>query len=163
MKYKRIILTALPVIAVMLMIFFFSSQSGNESAETSGRFVEIITVLIPNFSELSAEEQFELSEQIHFVVRKAAHFTEYALLGFTLLPHIREIYAYLSRKPRAAWLISWCIGVVYASLDEFHQSFSDARSPQVRDVIIDSAGVAAGILLCAVILFSVHKKAAEHR
>lgn len=158
MKFYRILLTAAAVIAVMSLIFFFSSQDGSESAETSGRLVRIVTSMIPNFDELSAEEQFRLSEQIHFIIRKTAHFTEYTLLGFTLLLHIRTIYDYISKKPRAAWLLSWSIGVIYAALDEYHQSFSDARSPQIRDVLIDSAGAAAGVLLCTVVLMAIYKQ-----
>ena len=38
-----------------------------------------------------------------------------------------------------------CVG--FAGLDEYHQSFVDARGPSVRDVGIDSCGALIGILL----------------
>ena len=38
-----------------------------------------------------------------------------------------------------------CVG--FAGLDEYHQSFVEARGPSVRDVGIDSCGAMIGILL----------------
>ena len=47
-------------------------------------------------------------------------------------------------------------GVVYAILDEFHQSFISGRSAQIRDVCIDTCGVITGeIISCFV---KKHKK-----
>lgn len=157
MKFYRVLLTAAAVIAVMIMIFFFSSQNGTESSETSGRFVDFVAGLIPDFTEMSAAEQLKLREQIHFIVRKTAHFTEYAVLGFVLLLHIRTVYCYISKKPRAAWLLSWGFAAFYAVTDEYHQSFSAGRSPQMRDVLIDSTGAAVGVLLCALLLLIISR------
>lgn len=149
MKFKKIILTAILAAAVMAVIFYFSSQTGSESAKTSGGFVDAIIGLLPDFDELSDSEQFQLSEKIHFFVRKTAHFLEYTALGFSLMLHIRAIYEYIQKKPTFAWLIAWGIGVLYAALDEYHQSFTAARSPQVTDAMIDAAGVIAGVMICA--------------
>lgn len=157
MKLFRLIITAVLVIAVMFTIFSFSSQSGSESSEMSSGFVDILISRLPGFDELDESEQFRLREQLHFFVRKAAHFTEYAILGFSLILHIYAVCDYISVKPKKAWLPAWVIAAVYACLDEYHQSFTADRSPQIRDVLIDSAGAAAGVLLCMMI-FMIYKK-----
>ena len=69
------------------------------------------------------------------VLRKLAHFGEYAVLGLLL---VRAF----GREPLAA-----AAGVAYAGTDELHQHFVRGRHAAFRDVAIDSAGVLAGLLL----------------
>ena len=52
---------------------------------------------------------------------------------------------------------SLIIGVIYASSDEIHQSFTPGRGPLLTDVIIDTMGVLLGILLVMLVL-KVYKK-----
>ena len=44
-------------------------------------------------------------------------------------------------------VLPWAIGTIYAVSDEVHQLFVEGRSCEVRDMLLDSAGVAAGVLL----------------
>jgi VanZ family protein len=69
------------------------------------------------------------------ILRKLAHFGEYAVLGLLL---VRAF----GREPLAA-----AAGVAYAATDELHQHFVRGRHSAFRDVAIDSAGVLAGLLL----------------
>lgn len=73
----------------------------------------------------------------HGLVRKLAHFTEFACLGalFTWL------YGMLS-KPI---LLALPCGFLVACMDETIQRFVPDRGPAFRDVLIDTAGVLAGI------------------
>ena len=69
------------------------------------------------------------------VLRKCAHVTEYAILGFLLLRAIgRELPALL-------------VGVSYAATDEFHQHFVAGRHGSPVDVLIDTVGLLIGIVL----------------
>lgn len=69
---------------------------------------------------------------IHFIVRKLAHFTEYAILGVLAARAFRNL-------PR--WfLISAALVAVYALLDEYHQSFVPSRTASILDSFIDMAG-----------------------
>ena len=75
---------------------------------------------------------------VHVVTRKAAHFTEYAILGFLAARAFRT-----SPRPaiRDRWfLISATIVVVYALMDEYHQSFVPTRTASIFDSLIDIAG-----------------------
>ncbi|MEX2210401.1 MAG: VanZ family protein [Gaiellaceae bacterium] len=67
------------------------------------------------------------------VLRKLAHFAEYAVLGFLLVR-------------ASAALPAFALGVLYAVSDEFHQSFVAGREGAARDVAIDAAGVLAGLV-----------------
>ena len=83
-------------------------------------------------------------------MRKLAHFTEYAILGLSLLLHIAQVEKKIA--VRLPWLWAWGAGTLYAATDEFHQGFVAGRGPSVRDVAIDSAGVIAGVLIMLLIL-----------
>ena len=82
---------------------------------------------------------------VHFVTRKIAHFTEYAILGFLAARAFRT-----SLRPaiRDHWfLISAVLIVVFALIDEYHQSFVPTRTPSVWDSFIDMAGGLTALVL----------------
>ena len=144
-----ILLSLFLVIAIMVMIFCFSAQTGAESGAMSGRITMwILNLVVPGFGDFSPEKQEAVRSTVSFVVRKLAHFSEYALLGLSLMLHIAQIEKKIA--VRLPWLWSWAAGTLYAASDEFHQGFVAGRGPSVRDVMIDSAGVIAGaLLICA--------------
>lgn len=81
----------------------------------------------------------ETMATIHFVTRKIAHFTEYAILGFL---------AARAFRPYPRWfLISAVLVVVYALIDEYHQSFVPSRTASVLDSLIDMAGGITALIL----------------
>jgi VanZ family protein len=80
---------------------------------------------------------------IDLVGRKLVHMVEYGLLWLLWLRA-------LGWDARAGWLAA-AIAIGYAGTDEFHQTFVSGRSGAVRDVAIDSAGVAAAVLLAHVV------------
>lgn len=145
-KHKAVWLTLMIVIAVMVAIFLFSAQTEEESSETSGYFVDFfINLFSPDFENLSAENQEAFMLKITNFIRKLAHFTEYTVLGFFLTMHIGELKSKLNMKLGFVWAA--IIGALYAVSDELHQSFVPGRGPGVKDVLIDSLGVLAGLAL----------------
>ncbi len=68
------------------------------------------------------------------VLRKLAHAAEFAVLGFLLLRA-------LGREAVAV-----AVGIAYAASDELHQHFVPGRQGSVLDVLLDSVGVAAGVV-----------------
>ena len=86
------------------------------------------------------------AEGLSFVIRKCAHFTEYMILGMSLFVTVREFIPDEERVA-AVQIVSWSIGALYAVTDESHQSFVPGRSCEIRDILIDSCGVAAGVLI----------------
>ena len=149
-KYS-ILLSLLLTLAVMVMIYLFSAQTGKESGAMSGQITTwVLNMLVPGFGDFSGEKQEAIRSAVGFAVRKLAHFSEYALLGFSLMLHIAQIQKKMT--VRLPWLWAWGVGTLYAVSDEFHQGFVAGRGPSVRDVMIDSAGVIAGTLLLLWIL-----------
>lgn len=148
------------VVAIMVMIFCFSSQTGEQSGAMSGRITTwIVSLFVPDFESLPEAEREALCSRVGLVIRKGAHFSEYALLGFFLMLHIREVGKRVT--VRFPWLWSWSVGTLYAASDEIHQGFVAGRGPSVTDVMIDSCGVIAGTLLLLLIVH--HKQPARKR
>ena len=141
------ILLWLAVVLVAGMIFWFSAQNGTASSQLSGGITEKVVVVVePDYASLPEPEQQTLFDAVQFAVRKSAHFSEYALLGF-LLRLLCASYAL-----RRGGLVAWLCGTGYAATDELHQWFVAARSAMWQDVCLDSSGVLAGVLLATGIL-----------
>lgn len=135
------------VLATAGMIFCFSAQNGAASGQLSGGITEkVVEVVEPDYDSLPEPEQQTLFDAVQFAVRKSAHFSEYALLGF-LLRLLCASYAL-----RRGGLVAWLCGTGYAATDELHQWFVAARSAMWQDVCLDSSGVLAGVLLATGIL-----------
>lgn len=78
----------------------------------------------------------------HGLLRKMAHFTEFACLGGLLY----WLFVTLKKSP---WLALPC-GMLVAALDETIQMFVPDRGPSVWDVGIDTSGVVLGMILLLV-------------
>ena len=72
-----------------------------------------------------------------------AHFSIY-FVGAILIFNFVSTF---SLKLRNVILLTFIIGVVYSISDEMHQLFISERAGQIRDVLIDSAGVIIATLL----------------
>lgn len=130
------------VVAWMALIFIFSSQPGDISDENS-KFVIYI------FNLLGLDLNSTFGSLANFIVRKGAHFTEYFIFYMLLYNAFKENFSF-----KKALLFS-LIGVfLYSSSDEFHQSFVPGRGPSFKDVLIDtSGGVAAMVIRYAAVTF----------
>lgn len=136
---------ALLILVWMGVIFCFSSQNGEQSSQTSGRVVkEVIRIVYPEFSSMPKQKQTSLQHMITLIVRKGAHFTEYLILGALLAAFV---HTFTEKRFRMVWM-AWLAGTIYAAGDEFHQMFSDGRTPKIFDVCIDSSGALCGVALC---------------
>ncbi|MBW5448342.1 VanZ family protein [Cohnella sp. CFH 77786] len=78
-----------------------------------------------------------------FFIRKAAHVTEYAILGSMLMLLLRAVFRKRKWLPPAGILLCFA----FAAADEYRQSFVDGRRPLFEDVLLDTAGACLGILL----------------
>lgn len=151
-KTGLIILSLLPVLSVMAVIFYFSSQTAEASTVTSGGFVEVVMGYINKiFGEISSDAYTGIENTVTFIVRKAAHFLEFAALGFFAELHLRT---WLNKK---TWLFSAVFSVIYACSDEIHQHFVSERAPRFLDVCVDSAGAFCAVAAVCIIVFIARK------
>lgn len=154
------VITAVLLVGWMAVIFWFSDQPATESSEMSGgvayRLVETCSVM---FGLDLPEDVIEAwAERIDHPVRKAAHMTEYAILGCLVLAALRGYFAYGKRTAAAALGAA----AVYAATDEIHQIFIAGRAGRFSDVCIDTLGALFGLALVHFVVFC-HRRHCEMR
>lgn len=109
-KHKKRIAWVL-LIAWMILIFLMSHQPGEISSSQSDLLLKV-------FSLIGIELNDYFGELATFIVRKAAHFSEYMILFF--LAYNVSI-KYTREKQVRLYLIIFVF--LYACTDEFHQNF----------------------------------------
>jgi VanZ family protein len=139
----------LPLLIWMFVIF--SASADTQSTAHTSRFLE------PFLRWLWRDISPEKIDQVRWVVRKAAHLTEFAVLAWLWWRALRRP----TRQDSTPW--SWRIAgcalgavVLYAMSDELHQHFVANRTASVRDVGIDTLGGMLGLGF----LWIVHRKRA---
>lgn len=130
--FSRNLLAWLPTLVWLCVLALFSTDTF--SAEHTGSV--LMKILHALFGRISAH-QFQ---QIHFLVRKAAHFVSYGTLGAFAFFSWRATFP---ARPR--WTLRWStlallLVLTAAALDEFHQSFVASRTGTARDVVLDCVG-----------------------
>lgn len=149
---KKKIVTCITIVLILCIygvMFGFSAQNGEQSGDLSFLVSRQLVRFADFFSmdTWTAEEMNTRAEQIDFLIRKAAHFSEYAALGF-----LEFGLAVMWMKPgkRRVCLI---VGILLFSggLDEFHQMFVPGRYPSFWDVLLDTAGGLSGMALLSFI------------
>lgn len=139
----------------MAVIFWFSAHTGNESSAQSGGIVhQLIRLFFPHYSEWTIHKQELYMNLLTVLVRKAGHTFEFLLLGL-LFAGCQSWKFSLKRTLFTAWILTVC----YAASDEIHQYFVPERACRLTDVLIDSMGAAAGLLLlCLLVRLKGQKK-----
>lgn len=126
----------MPVIIWMTLIFIGSTDV--LSAEHTSRF------LVPFLRWLDPQISWAMLYSIQTIVRKLGHVTEYAILAILLW----RALAGANWKWSTLFTISLIACGVFATSDEFHQSFVPSRTPSAHDVMIDVAGALLGLAIC---------------
>ena len=139
--YKKTIFTVLTFLWVGV-IFSFSLQTGEVSGDMSSSILQKMI----SWAAVEVFEEFEPITQIqwdflHLILRKCAHFTEFAILG--MLSTFTLFQTKVARKALIA--IGFCLAI--ASMDETLQLFVDGRVGSAMDVLIDVAGAGVGVLV----------------
>ncbi|WP_243441148.1 VanZ family protein [Dethiobacter alkaliphilus] len=132
----------LAVFLWMGLIFYLSHQPGEASAALSSGVTDVI------FRTVVAVFNIDVAPgagdgMFHFWVRKSAHAFLYFVLA-VLVIHALGRSGVVGRK---AYLIAFLFCVFYAVTDEVHQLYVPGRSGEIGDVVIDSVGAAAGLVV----------------
>jgi VanZ family protein len=127
-----------PLVAWAALIFIGSGSV--LSAEHTSILLPIVKWLFPSASP-------EFLGTVHFLIRKAGHLTEYAILATLAARAFRN-----SSHPalRRSWFwLSLFLAVLYSLSDEFHQSFVPSRTASIYDCMIDTTGGLIGLAIVA--------------
>ena len=137
--YIRLIFILLSLLWIAF-IFSNSLENARESGEKSTWVYELVNNIFPGITPL--------------FIRKMAHFTEFAILGFLFSssavsfarPSIgKRIYIYATVALPPSFIV--------AATDEFIQRFSEGRHSSFTDVLIDTAGALFGIIAFVALIF----------
>ena len=155
------VVTLIPLILISMVIFRFSSQSGEQSTRVSNGLTVRLLSLFMDVSELSDEQLDTLLTSLRHKIRKTAHVLEYAAFGFFLELHL---CTWMKRRP---WIAGLIVSALYGFSDELHQYFVGERSMGLKDVGFDVFGAALGIgaymLLAYLIRLFLAKQRAKKR
>lgn len=123
------------------MAVIFSASTSLGAPNNTSRFIR------PFLLWLNPQMPEETIELVHHIIRKCAHFCEYAMLGFLAWRVVhRDLSLSFPSAGRQYWLaLLFC--ALYAASDEFHQSFVPTRQPAVLDVMLDTCGAGFGLLM----------------
>jgi VanZ family protein len=121
-----------------MVLISIASSSKFSALNTSQLIRPLILWVFPNLSE-------DRVAAIHFLTRKLAHFTEYAVLGIL---SARAFSSSANDFVQRRWFQAALLLIVaYALLDEFHQSFVPSRTASIYDSAIDVAGGLTALLV----------------
>jgi len=124
----------LPPLVWTALIAWFSAANWS-AAETGLLLLPLLHALVP----WAGPEQLTAA---HWLIRKAAHFVEYAVLA--------GLWQWaLAARGSPGWRGALGLSVLTAALDEIHQSTTFTRTGSVADVILDSTGAAAALVALA--------------
>ncbi|MFQ5946994.1 MAG: VanZ family protein [Anaerolineae bacterium] len=128
----------IPPVAWMGVIFWLST--GSFSVEETGGWI------LPFLQRLFPWATISQLEFLHWLGRKTAHVTEYAILAW--LWHRAFVKAGPSTfQKRAGVLSAFGLTVVYAIVDELHQGWTGQRGGSTADVVLDAFGGGAALVL----------------
>lgn len=112
-KPRRLLISWLPAILWMVLIFLLSSR--------------------PSVHASAIDWQ-------DFFIKKTGHFVEYFILNALLIFGFKNTTAL--KSPQLI-LAAFILAVIYAASDELHQTFVPGREGRPRDVVIDTLGISA--------------------
>ena len=177
------------VLALCVVIFLFSARPAVVSAQDSGGIAEALARLFnPQFDALAAAERNAALHFFDHLVRKTAHFLEYAALGALSANAALQLMAWKHawhaahyegpsypagvtpdaanaadplRRIWAPALFGWAFATCYAATDELHQLFVPGRAGMLSDVVLDSCGALAGATLVALVAHARARRAKD--
>ena len=141
---KKRILSVLIVLNLAL-IWGNSLMTGADSGAISGGVLAFLGRFLPVL----------LTEAGHTFLRKAAHFSEFALLGLLFCGRHR-----LARQETPLHLMGF--GLAVACIDETIQIFTPGRASSLIDVWIDTSGFALGLAVILTAYKIYNKIKGEH-
>lgn len=141
----RVLRYWLPVL-FMIGVMYYASTDVFSGDNTRGIIERLVLWLRPHTSAHGLMK-------INYIVRKMAHFAEYAVLAGLLF---RAFRADSIMRWRTRWAAcSFAVAASWALLDELHQSFTLTRGGSIYDSLLDSAG--ALFMLVMIALFTRRK------
>ena len=104
---RKTLFKFLPMIIMMIIIFLFSAMPSEESGEASGKILTEVLKIVESIKKTGLDQS--TINRIHWLIRKCAHFTEYAVFGWFTIYALTD----LVKNKWAACIFSEAIVFVY--------------------------------------------------
>ena len=164
MKKKHVIIMIF-LIVISLWIYAIYKLSAMNTSNSNGKSTDIISVFIEDSLEItnnmgvtnshpSDAKIAKASNLLNAPLRKCMHALVYFVLAIIIILFITCISK--KRKYIIPAIITIICIIIAASLDEYHQTFVDGRTGQIKDVLIDTAGGVCGILFYGTYYLAYH-------
>ena len=149
-------LSWMPAAILMLVIFYFSSKTADVSGESSLGISKAILHLYESLTKIHWQQGYrdEILGVLDHIVRKTAHFTEYAILASAFAFH----FTVWKKKAWQRISMPILLAGLYAASDEYHQTFIAGRSGQVSDVLLDATGALVGALIFFLLVYLMQRR-----
>ena len=141
-NYKRLVFLFVLISLAIGFIFYNSFQNSEESNNASDVIEKVVERIV---YKIVGENDID----INYLVRKAAHLTEFCVLGLVVMSVV-----FTAGLKYLGYGLFYVLAV--AVTDEFIQSFSD-RTSSVKDILIDFTGAMIGFVICTVIFLTVRR------
>ncbi len=150
-KAVKHILFPILILACISFIFYNSIKTAEESRQESGTVVEVVEKIVRSIYNDRPPEKvndfFDRSARNTF--RDIAHLLEFAILGILAM-----LYGSLYRKkPLYILIIALLSCITIAFIDEAIQIPVAGRGFELYDILLDTAGSLAGILIIYIPLY----------
>lgn len=132
----------------MFTIFNFSNQNGQASSGLSNKVIIKLVEIIKNKTISNEEKEYFISKY-KFIVRKAAHFSAYFILGILTTILLVD----LNGATKKIFIYLLFFNFLYACTDELHQRFISGRNGNFIDVLIDTSGALFAIIIIYIFNF----------
>lgn len=133
--------TTIITLSIICFIFYQSIKPADKSSSDSSKVLNILNYLA---SLIGLDNPFS-----HYVVRKLAHFVEFAVLGVSF----SFMYNSYMKNNKIIFFFSITSSALIAVCDECIQLLSDGRACQFKDMCIDTAGALCGCVFVVLVLF----------
>ncbi|MFD2331464.1 VanZ family protein [Cohnella sp. GCM10020058] len=153
------LLYAMPLVLWLLLIFDFSSQTYSQQSIIpfmreripEHRLQQIVPDVTIRYNHSAIHAKADPYRFVEFLFRKSAHLFMYFMLG--LLAHLLLVPWIHSLALRVTGAL--VVVALFASLDEWNQSFTGDRTPTPLDVMVDISGAMIGqvVLLAAIVVY----------
>ena len=160
---KKLFVTIVMLVLAGLWCTLIYTLSDMNTNTSNGHSKEIISIFIEDSIETTnslgltslnptSAKIDKASKILNLPLRKMMHASVYFILSLIIVTYVN--YMFDVRKYILASLIAIIVCLIFATTDEYHQTFVDGRTGQIKDVLIDTSGAVIGTLLYGTYYFS---------
>ena len=131
MNKHRNLLCFLPPILWLAVIFFLSSQTGEETTSLSLTITRWLARFFPGVAE----------ETLHLWLRKLAHIGVYFVEGALLFPALLR----RTQRPIHSFVLTLTLSALIAAVDEAHKMLIPGRHCSWAEAVLNVLGAALGV------------------